>query len=156
MVMALKILVFILLLFGLTLGVSGCLRSPLNIYLHASPNLNLDVLHQPLPVQLKVFQLRDANAFRQASFHGLWQHDTAVLGESLLDKRVVVLDPAASMRLSLRRRKGCRYVGVMALFRKPPQDRSWRRLYVVPAPLGLDFLPVAVHVYVANNRIEES
>lgn len=113
----------ILLLLGALL-VAGC-TTPLQVTLSAGKHLNPDVANRSLPVQVVIYQLRDDQAFRQATFTELWQNDKEVLRESLLSRRELSIAPGSKTHITLNHNKEATYIGAIAIFRHP-QNGHWR------------------------------
>jgi type VI secretion system protein VasD len=130
---------------------AGCFSAPLKVSLTAGDQANLDERGNPLPVQVRVYQLQDKTAFLQASFNELWQQDTEVLGDNLLDKKEVSVAPNGSVSVDMKRNKDCHYIGVVAIFRHPEGD-NWRALAQVPA--GSSFLQLMMTVKLNKNQVE--
>lgn len=80
-----------------------------------------------VPTLVRVYQLKDAKAFEQASYEALLADSGAVLGDGLLDERAVVVRPEEGAQLSVPMDKDAQVVGVVALVRQPDATRnSWR------------------------------
>lgn len=112
------------LLLIMSLFLAGC-ATPLQVKLAAARHLNPDATNHSLPVQVRIYQLRDNNDFRQATFTELWQNDREALGSSLLSRREISLAPGAKTQLNLMRNPEATYIGAIAIFRKP-QAGHWR------------------------------
>lgn len=111
----------------------GCAR-PIDIYINADENLNPDQNQRSLPVQMRFYQLTDKDKFLRAGFHELWTEDSKTLGTGLLAKKAATIAPGSKTKVSMQRKKNCRYLGIVAIFRKP-QNHSWRKLAKVPKAL---------------------
>jgi type VI secretion system protein VasD len=133
------------------LMLAACFSAPVKVVLTAGEQANLDEHGNPLPVQVRIYQLQDKTAFLQSSFNELWQQDTEVLGDSLLDKKEVTVASNGSLTVSMKRNKDCHYIGVFAIFRRPEGD-SWRALAEVPA--GSSFLQLMMTLKINKNHLE--
>lgn len=91
--------------------------------------LNTDDSGAALPVVVRVYQLRNRDAFDRASFRTLWKDDRDLLQGDLIERREIVLHPDSEVVVELKvdRKKGAAYLGVVALFRKPSGD-SWKKI----------------------------
>jgi len=136
-------------LIALTSLLAGCTNS-IDIYLHSAPKLNQDQKHKSLPVQVRIYQLKDKNAFSQATFRELWQTDTATLGNSLLDKKTITVKPDETTKVSINCKDKCKYIGIAAIFRSPQGD-SWHTLYEIPDSIGVLSLKIKVNLH--NNTV---
>jgi len=132
------------------LGLSGCLswQTPVRLKVKSEPSLNLDSDQQSLPVVLRVYQLKDPQAFAQASFDELWKQDKAVLGSSLLSVQELVVYPDRTERYDLSRSKGVRHLGLMATFRQP-ESGHWKQLVRVSGGM----LPRSLPIHVENSQM---
>ncbi len=91
----------------------ACSPAPIKVTINSTEQLNQDQRNNPLPVQVKIYQLRDNNAFLQATFRELWRQDAATLGNSMLDKQEITINPSSTTKIVLTRKKDCRYVGIV-------------------------------------------
>jgi len=114
--------IFLLLL---TVVLTGCSAPKVKVNLSSTATLNLNNNDEALPVVVRIYQLSDNQAFEDASFEDLWKSDISVLGNTLLRKEIVVLDPASQQKIELERHDMARYVGIMAAFHDQSND-SWR------------------------------
>lgn len=104
---------------------SGCSGPRLKVALSTTANLNLNEFEEPLPVVVRIYQLSDEAAFLKADFQTLWKRDLTALGDSLLTRDEIVLNPAHQDRLVYPRHDKAGFVGVMAVFRRPGEE-GWR------------------------------
>ena len=97
------------------------------IRLHASPNLNAGAGSQPLALAARIYKLRQPAAFQQMPFDGfLSQHDErTLLGNDLLEVKEVMLIPGQRYEIVEKVTREACYIGVVALFRAPAEQR-WR------------------------------
>ncbi len=114
-----------LLLISLLALTTACSAPQARLTISSTANLNLNDSDEPLPVMLNVYQLGDDKAFTEASFTDLWKKDLAILGDSMLTKETLTINPASQERLTFERHAQARYIGVMAIFRKPEKE-EWR------------------------------
>ncbi len=112
---------------------AGCSSPQVRLNLSTTANLNLNEVNEPLPVMVNVYQLSDSKAFEEASFSDLWKKDLVSLGDSLLTKESLTTNPASQEQLVYPRHPQARFVGVMAIFRKPEKE-AWRS--VIPVADG--------------------
>ena len=117
----------ILLLALLLCITTGCSSSQVRLNLSSTANLNLNEDNEPLPVMVNIYQLSDNKAFDETSFSELWKKDLITLGDSLLTKESLTINPASQELLVFERHPQTRFVGVMAIFRKPEKE-AWRSI----------------------------
>jgi type VI secretion system protein VasD len=103
----------------------ACSTPQVKLNLSSTASLNMNRAKQPLPVVVRIYQLTDAKAFEDATFNELWKNDVAVLGNNLLRKDALTLDPAAHREIRFDRDEQTRFVAVMAAFNNQMDD-SWR------------------------------
>jgi len=104
----------------------------LNVDLAARASVNPDDGQRPCSVAVRVYQLGDRRAFDAASYDDLLKHDRTILARDLLDLTGAVVHPGAAASLSQPMKDGTRYVAVVAFYRTPPDDGSWRRVIARP------------------------
>lgn len=114
-----------------SLGATGCSTSAMNMQVASTANLNMNEADEPLPVVLRIYQLSQAEGFRAASFKELWRKDLQTLGNALLVKEEIVVDPAQTRRIDISRHENVKYVGVVAIFRQA-EGEQWKSLTRVP------------------------
>jgi type VI secretion system protein VasD len=117
-----------------TLIIASC-TTPLVIDISAANALNPDAHQHSLPVQVKLFELRDDAAFTSATFHGLWQHEKNVIGPSLLFSKSIMVNPNSQMTFILPNYQTAKYFAVMAIYRRP-NGNHWRKLIKIPNNLS--------------------
>jgi len=108
---------------GLVLLVACSAKVKVNIF--ASANASLDENGKPLTVIVRVYQLTETKVFSNASFKELWKKDLKILGGGLLSREEVHMVPNSTKKLKLKKQANVKFIGVVALFRKP-KDNKWR------------------------------
>lgn len=116
---------FLLVIFVILL--TSCSSSPVNVNFKSSNYLNPDQQQKSLPVVVRLFQLNTAAAFMRANFWELWQQPQQALGSSLLAQKSITIAPGINHQITLQRKKTAKYLGVMAVFRKPVGGQ-WRTI----------------------------
>jgi len=120
--------IFITIVFSFLMMLSACSYlgpRPIDVTLKASSSLNADDNQRSLPVLVKVYQLDSADRFQNASFNELWHHDIETLGHSLMRQTEFMVKPGSIMNLQFTPEDETKYLGVVAMFRKPHHG-SWR------------------------------
>ncbi len=102
------------------------------IRLHAGPNLNAGAGKQPYALAVRIYKLRQSTAFQRMPFAAfLSQHsEQEMLGNDLLEVKEVMLIPGQRYEVTEKVTREAYYIGVVALFRTPAEER-WRA--VMPA-----------------------
>ncbi len=104
---------------------------PLRIF--TADNLNAGNDPTALALVMKVYRLRSAHQFQQATFDDFLDDDKIrdVLGSALIDDRQMLLLPGQRYTSAEKLPQDVHYLGFVALFRGPAAGR-WRFLYDVP------------------------
>lgn len=128
---------------------AGCGGSPLapsppqpfaaTLTVQASVEVNPDAAGRASPVFLRLYQLKDAGAFSNASYDALQSQEAATLGDSVIAREELPLAPGASQELQLKIEPQTRFIGVIADFRDIPNAR-WRAVTTAPEKRLRDLL----------------
>ena len=108
-----------------TMLLSGCTATAVRLNVMAAEDLNLNVIEEPLPVVIRIYQLAEAQQFQSATFEELWKSDRAVLAHSLLTVEERTVNPSQRLTIEFEQADNARYVGIFALFRNRAQQQ-WR------------------------------
>lgn len=122
--------IFHLLLVGGLLLLAGCAKPEkpplkLNLEIAASGDLNPGPEGQPLPVVLRLYQLKQPGGFMGADFYSLFDKEASVLGADLLAREEITLRPGQVLHLQRPQEPAATYVGVLAAYRALDRSR-WR------------------------------
>lgn len=98
----------------------------MNVDLSGRASINSDVQGQSLSTVVRFYQLKDAKTFEQLSYAQLQSDDLNLLKADLLATKDVVLRPDARASLADPMNPDAQFVGVVAFFRDPLQDRVWK------------------------------
>lgn len=98
----------------------------MNVDLSGRASLNADVQGQSLSTVVRFYQLKDATTFAQLNYAQLQSDDLNLLRTDLLATKDVVLRPGASASVAVPMNPDAQVVGVVAFFREPVQDRTWK------------------------------
>lgn len=96
----------------------------------AAAGLNPSVNDRPSPLLLRVYELRNATAFNQADFMGLYQSDQATLSADLVVREEIMLQPGESRPFNRQLSPETRFIGVVAIYRNL-ERATWRALVPV-------------------------
>jgi type VI secretion system protein VasD len=87
------------------------------------------------PVQLRLYQLKNDVAFRNASFDDVWKMDSEKLAEDLLDRQEFPVYPDARKQVDFERNPEAQFIVAAALFRTP-HGKQWFATFELPPPPG--------------------
>ena len=114
----------------------GSAKRSLQLLIQAQRNLNTDARNASASLALRVYVLRDASAFQQASFDSLYDDDDATLGSNVLVREKLYLRPGEARELALEVGGDARAVAVFGAFREIDQSQ-WRAVLPLSgAPAG--------------------
>jgi type VI secretion system protein VasD len=125
--------------------------SPLNLEITAGPRLNPDDQGLPLPTVVRIYQLRSAGKLERADFDRLLRQPREALGEDLLRDEVITLSAGETLKRTLERERGARYLAVIALFRRPTGS-SWKAIAELGVPARSGGLKFVVDGYRVERR----
>jgi type VI secretion system protein VasD len=143
----------LLLLIALLTLTAACSPPQARLTISSTANLNPNDSDEPLPVMVNIYQLSDNKAFEEASFEDLWKKDLTTLGDSMLTKETLTLNPASQERLVFERHAQAKYIGAMAIFRKP-EKQAWRSTKAVADGYFKKKLSSTLNVNLKSNSIE--
>jgi type VI secretion system protein VasD len=128
--------IFILLAFGLVLvSLMGCAHWPppvrINAEIQAAGDINLDQNGGPSPVVLRLYQLRDKEVFERSDFFALYDRERSTLGENLIARDEITLQPSEHHEYTKKMDSDARYFGVIAAYRDI-DNASWRAVVSLP------------------------
>ncbi len=103
----------------------------LHLSLQAERVLNTDKLQGSASLALRVYVLRDADAFQRASFDSLYDSDETILGAALLRRETLHLRPGETRELALALGSDARFVAVFAAYRELERSQ-WRSVLPLP------------------------
>ncbi len=116
-------------------SLSACGGPMVRVDLQSNIGLNPNKQGESLPVVVRVYQLTDKGAFQSATFDQIWKQDEGILGNTLLTRSEIILNPSSNNKVELDRHEQAKYVGVVAIFRTPI-ERKWQDI----RELSTDFL----------------
>ncbi|AXF01300.1 type VI secretion system lipoprotein TssJ [Paraburkholderia hospita] len=100
----------------------------MSVDLVSRASLNENAAGQSLSTVVRLYQLKDAQNFQQLEYAQLQTNDLDALKADLLATRDVVLRPNASASINEPMKDDAQYVGVVAFFRNPDRDSTWKLL----------------------------
>jgi type VI secretion system protein VasD len=124
----------------------------MNLEIVSRASLNSGNDGKPLPVVVRVYQLKDAKALETATYIQLLEGDRERLKTDLLSTYEATLAPDAAVKLSEPMQDDAKFVGVVAFFRDPAHAQ-WQ--VVVPKSRWRKTDPVRLTVRDSQLELEE-
>jgi type VI secretion system protein VasD len=142
------------------LSIAGCGSAPpkpvaVKAHIAASSDVNPNPQGRPSPVHVRVFQLKDDNAFLAADYWAIADKAEATLGPALLQVLERDLDAGAKDEVELKIDPAATVLGVVAEFadyRNP--DAQWRTVVKTPHKSLMDIIRKdRIDITVEKNRV---
>ncbi|KWI57937.1 type VI secretion system lipoprotein TssJ [Burkholderia pseudomultivorans] len=121
----------------------------MNLVIESRAALNTDGRGQSLPVELRIYQLKDSNTFERTGYTRLLNDDQALLKADLLDSTTKTLAPGTTIKLSEPMKDGAQFVGIAGFF-LDPGGAEWQ--LTIPKSQWKKTDPVKL--IVTGNRVE--
>ena len=102
----------------------------LQLKIEAAVQTNPDDTGRPSPVKVRVYELKDGNAFSEADYFSLNTNDKLVLGADLLAREEFILRPGESKRIERKSHPQTTVLGILAGYRD--LNNVWRLVHVLP------------------------
>jgi type VI secretion system protein VasD len=87
------------------------------LLIDAAADINPDAAGRFSPVQLRVYEMKDANAFQSADFFGIYEMEQQALGPDILRKEEMMLRPGQQITIMLEPQADMHFLGAFAAFR---------------------------------------
>ncbi len=129
---------------------TACSSQQVQMKFVPQPIINPDALGHSLPVVVRILQLKDDNAFYQATYEQLWRDPKSLLSNDLLSEQDVMVIPSKPQKVILQKKKGAKYLAAVAIFRKGGNG-PWRT--IMPMPRGIIYLPSTVTIDIDGNNL---
>ncbi len=114
---------------------AGCGGAPkkvkLDAHLVGTESINPNRDGRPSPVTVVIYQLKKAEAFESRDFFNLYNPDSNVLADDLVQRTDIQIRPGQAQQIDSEFDPETKYIGVIAAFRDIDQA-NWRA--VVPLP----------------------
>jgi type VI secretion system protein VasD len=123
-----------------TLWLAACASSDPNpphepvkmtLTLKAASDVNPDDHKHAAPIIVRVYELKDANAFNEADFFSLQDKDKTVLADDLVTRDQFQMRPGDTASVKRDSKQETRALGVIAAYRDLPNS-IWRAVWPVP------------------------
>lgn len=97
-------------------------------------NLNLvnniiDEDKYPVPVKVRIFQIKDSDQFNTAKVRVLFRNGQETLKENLLSTKSLQIFSGKKELVKIKKEKGSKSVGIIAILKKPDNNLVWKRIY---------------------------
>ena len=120
----------IVLLTASCLALTACKSAPpkphvVKLTVAASADANPDAQNRPSPIVVRVYQLKDDAAFKDADFFALYDKEQATLAASLVSREEFEVAPGSQKTLDYQLSLDAKFVGVAAGYRNI-RDAAWR------------------------------
>jgi type VI secretion system protein VasD len=120
----------IALLLASSLTLTACKSGPpkpqvLKLSVAVSADANPDGQNRPSPIVIRIYQLKDDGAFKDADFFALYDKEQATLAASLISRQEFEVAPGAQKVADYQVSPDARFVGVAAGYRNI-RDAVWR------------------------------
>ena len=96
----------------------------------AAAQTNPDATGRPSPVKVRIYELKDSNAFAEADYFSLNANDKAVLGGDLLVRDEFILRPGETKRIERKSHPKTVALGILAGYRD--LNSVWRVVHTLP------------------------
>jgi type VI secretion system protein VasD len=96
-----------------------------------SADVNPDSQNRPAPIVVRVYQLKDDAAFKDADFFALYDKEQATLAAALVSREEYELAPGEHRTVDFLLPHDTRYVGVAAAYRDI-RNAQWRAQFGAP------------------------
>ncbi len=119
-------------------ALAGCAGTPppkptimATAVLSAAPNVNPDETGRASPIVVRVYELKQPDAFNNAGYFALMDHERKTLGDSLVHGEEYELSPGETRTLPLNLPPQARYIAAIAGYTQIMSAR-WKALEPVP------------------------
>jgi len=108
-----------------SIGLKNCSTQDVMV-LTGDDDLNNCNDQSSIPVTVRIYYLKQKDAFMNSSFNQLWNEPDATLTSDVVDKRVIIVEPGGEETIELTRPADVAYVGIIANFCR--ESGSWRKV----------------------------
>lgn len=122
-----KYVLCVTLLFWLSACSSTAKVNIIETSVQAASFLNPNIYNQTSPIVISIYQLKSPTTFQQANFLALSMDPIKTLGEDLLDKTELEIQPETKQEFFQNLSFDTKYIGLLAAFRDPEKSQ-WRQL----------------------------
>lgn len=101
-----------------------CVSPRPHVTITASPQVNAGPDGRGLPVQVRVYELKNQSKLLNAFFEEMWNDDAKTLADDLVSKRELTAFPGQTEQFDLDQSPDSRVLAAVALFREP-RGKDW-------------------------------
>jgi len=117
-------------------------QTKLELAVSASDNVNPDEKLRPQPIEIRIYELKNSQAFDTADYFSLHHKDKEILSSDLIKKDTFILRPGESRKISRKSDSETRAIGILAGYQNLGKT-VWRvthKLKDAPAASWLRFI----------------
>lgn len=129
---------------------NACTSPAITMQLTAASQINPDIKNRALPVLIRIYQLSQADAFNNATFHQLWLNDDQTLGASLVKRQEIIVNPGGTQTVQIVPENNAHFIGIIALYRNPKHSQ-WRLIQVMPGKVAA--VMSTIHIALSDKMI---
>lgn len=118
--------------------VASFLPTKLEARVVASASLNPDPSGRASPLVVRMYELKDKDAFERADFFDLFDNESATLGSDLVARDEIQMEPGQQRKIERRLDDATMYLGVVAAYRDL-DNADWRSVVEIRQNHGNDF-----------------
>jgi type VI secretion system protein VasD len=147
-------------------ALSGCAGprpiepAPYTVVIRADTGINPDRDNRAMPVQVRLYELKNSSNFESIDFYTLFDKDDQALGGNVLSKEQLMLQPGQSVTLVRKANPEARMLGVYVAFRSVEKS-AWRAVAPLPQakeisrwwPFSPSFAPTRVDIRVGPQSV---
>ena len=113
----------------------------LTISINTASDLNPDSEGRSSPIVLRIYELSDMKVYKESDFFDIFDNDKEILGEALVNKSEMELNPNESRKIDIPLNEKTKYIGFLAAYRDI-DTAKWRETMVIDAKI-----PTGIPVY---------
>ncbi len=106
---------------------SQCEPPPIEFFFQPRQELNKNREGQSMPVEVRIYFLKDRVAFEQLDFETLWKEGERALEKDLLKSVSLTVIPGEHNIYPMKSEAAAQYIALVAIFRRP-EARRWAYL----------------------------
>lgn len=103
----------------------------MTIQVQAAADVNPDAAGRASPIKVRVYELKDGQAFQEADYFSLDDKDKLLLANDLLMRDEFILRPGETRRIERKTNPATQFLGVLAGYRDLAPSH-WRVLHRLP------------------------
>lgn len=136
-----SIFICLMLFFTSACSLIKTVPSDISLKLTTDAQLNPDRENRSSPVVLRIYQLSSAKKFKESDFFQIYDKDKATLGDAMLKKQELELNPNESRKLDIKLDAKTKYIGLLAAFQNMDNAKWQEIIKISPYP------PTGIPVY---------